>query len=704
MLNIVRGDLKKKPAAAGLLIEAFEEIKSQLEGTLYIGYPIVGTSEGGFQIDALLVSLDKGVLLFNLVEGNDEAPYEEIQDENYQKFSSKMFQYKEVVQKRNLGFEITTLTFAPNYPITETDDEYQIFRKKQELIEFVQNNNYDLSKYYNHILSIIQSITTIKKTRNRDYVRLQNSKGDILSKLEASIANLDSAQSEAVIETVDGVQRIRGLAGSGKSIVLALKVAYLHAKNPEWNIAVTFNTRSLKGQFEKFITNFSFAHQNHEPDWEKIHIIHAWGSSPSNPGIYYNLCRENNIPYRDLADARGMNPRFGEQFDVVCKEALASLKNVKEKYDLIVVDEAQDFSSDFLRICYKLLSQEKRLVYAYDELQNLSDKQMLSPELLFGDHEGTNEPLVSLKNEEGKPKKDIVLYKCYRNPKEILTAAHALGFGIYRTEDLVQMFDQSFLWKDIGYEITDGELIDGKRVVLERNNRSSPEFLSQHSSVDEMIQFNVFQNNNEQIEYIVSEIVKNIQEEELKLDDIIVINPNPLTTKSVVGAFRQKLYEKGVNSELAGVTSSPDVFYSDKYITFTGINRAKGNEAAMVYIINAQYCFSGIELSRKRNILFTAMTRSKAWVRVCGYGHEMAGLKQEFDLVKNGGFKLDFLYPDEEKRKYLKVVNRDMSLDEKRAVERSHSSLKEIISDLSNGLTKKEDLPKDLLEQLRNLL
>src|SRR5690606_2104998 len=205
-------------------------------------------------------------------------------------------------------------------------------------------------------------------------------------------------------------------------------------------------------------------------------------------------------------------------------------------------------------------------------------------------------------------------------------------------------------------------------------------------------------------EYIVSEILKNIHEEELKLDDIIVINPDPLTTKKVVGVFRQRLFENGVNSELAGVTSSPDVFYSDKYITFTGINRAKGNEAAMVYVINAQYCFSGIELSRKRNILFTAMTRSKAWVRVCGYGHQMAELRKEFDLVKEKNFKLDFIYPNEKKRKFLKVVNRDMSEEEKKAVERNNNNLKEIIADLSNGLTKKEDLPPELIEQLRNLL
>ena len=59
-----------------------------------------------------------------------------------------------------------------------------------------------------------------------------------------------------MIETVEGVQRIRGLAGSGKTVVLALKAAYLHAQHPEWKIAVTFNTRSLKGQLRQLINTF----------------------------------------------------------------------------------------------------------------------------------------------------------------------------------------------------------------------------------------------------------------------------------------------------------------------------------------------------------------------------------------------------------------------------------------------------------------
>ena len=60
-------------------------------------------------------------------------------------------------------------------------------------------------------------------------------------------------QSRAVIETARDVQRIRGLAGSGKTVVLALKAAYLHAQHPEWRIGVTFNTRSLSAQFEHSI-------------------------------------------------------------------------------------------------------------------------------------------------------------------------------------------------------------------------------------------------------------------------------------------------------------------------------------------------------------------------------------------------------------------------------------------------------------------
>jgi len=118
-------------------------------------------------------------------------------------------------------------------------------------------NGFHEKGLYEATLSAIQSISTIRKSRTKRIVERIDSRGGKLKKLEDSIATLDNIQGKAVIETVVGVQRIRGLAGSGKTIVLALKAAYLHAQHPEWRIAVTFNTRSLKGQFHRLINTFS---------------------------------------------------------------------------------------------------------------------------------------------------------------------------------------------------------------------------------------------------------------------------------------------------------------------------------------------------------------------------------------------------------------------------------------------------------------
>ena len=73
----------------------------------------------------------------------------------------------------------------------------------------------------------------------------------------------------------------------------------------------------------------------------------------------------------------------------------------------------------------------------------------------------------------------------------------------------------------------------------------------------------------------------------------------------------------------------------------------------MVYIINAQEChshpiFNDLDLIKRRNILFTAITRSKAWVRVYGFGARMGKLVSEFQSVKNKNFELEFTYPSKE--------------------------------------------------------
>lgn len=83
----------------------------------------------------------------------------------------------------------------------------------------------------------------------------------------------------------------------------------------------------------------------------------------------------------------------------------------------------------------------------------------------------------------------------------------------------------------------------------------------------------------------------------------------------------------------------------------------------MVYIINAQDCASGWDKTAtalNRNRLFTAITRSKAWVRILGIGPNMDLLMEEWRALRQNEYKLRFKYPTDEEKKLLRVINKEM--------------------------------------------
>jgi superfamily I DNA and RNA helicase len=705
MINTVWGSTEK-PISTRRLAEVLSA-EEGLEGILYIGYPIIGTPEGSFPLDALLVSPAKGLVLFNVVEGKTLPNHAETQDESFNKMQAKLLQHKSLIQKRQMLVDITTITFAPAISQFEDDDEHPVCNAENliSVINDIPNSDHGI---YPALVSVIQAISSLRRGRKKRELKKENSRGMKIKALEDSIANLDSQQSAAVVETFEGVQRIRGLAGCGKTIVIALKVAYLHARHRDWLIAVTFNTRSLKKQFENLITTFVMEQANEEPDWDKIKILNAWGApgGDDRTGIYFEFCRDHGIEYLDFGTAKD---RYGSEkaFENACEIALSGLSKFSPKYDAILVDEAQDFAPNFLQLCYEYLKEPKRLVYAYDELQNLGNRSLPPVEEIFGKNPDGSARVTIEPSEIGKPKQDIILDICYRNSRPILATAHALGFGVYRRKGLVQIFENKNLWFDIGYEDEKGEIIDGEPTVLKRTAKSSPEFLETHSPIDDLIQFKVFSSSEEQTEWLVSEIRKNLTDDELIPDDIVVINPDPLTTKKAVGMARQRLLEIGINSNLAGVTTIADIFSEPGTVTFTGIFRAKGNEAAMVYIINAQDCYTSFlpsEIARIRNRLFTAMTRSKAWVRVLGFGKPMQALADEFERAKAENFALHFRYPTEDERKTMTIVNRDMSKAEQDRSARRRNNFVDIIASLESGESFLEDYPSELIEKLQNML
>ena len=174
--------------------------------------------------------------------------------------------------------------------------------------------------------------------------------------------------------------------------------------------------------------------------------------------------------------------------------------------------------------------------------------------------------------------------------------------------------------------------------------------------------------------------------------------------------MRELLFEKKIKSHLAGVTNSPDEFFLEDSIVVTSIYRAKGNEAAMVYVMDADYCYDGYGLIKRRNSLFTAITRSKAWVRVCGIGENMVQLIEEFNKIKGlpdeRKFRLRFKYPTIVEMEKLNTINRDKSESEVKDIDKVNKGIASVIEKIATGKVQAEDLVLSDVEKeiLRKLL
>ncbi len=699
-----------KPGASQALAEIVGCCE-HLSGKLFIGYPMIATHAGRLQLDALWASDDTGFVAFDLVEGADPSGYRERQEDSANTIESALRSHRNLVRRsgkrRDLLVPVHTTTFAPgvsqlpagrdpNYPVANADSLARVLAELQWTADGTEAE-------FRAALAAIQNMVAIRRPSHARSCSRPDSRGAKLTRLEHSLATLDTQQARAVIETVPGIQRIRGLAGSGKTVVLALKAAYLHARHPDWRIAVTFQTRSLRMFFRDLITK-SFVSQTKEmPDWKKLQIVHAWGApgSQERDGIYHQFCQATDATYLDYGQARlKLGP--ANPFRDACSLALAEADHAEHLYDAILVDEAQDLPPEFLRICCRMLTQQKRLVYAYDELQNLGRESMPDPDLIFGNEEADPSDHTAVN--------DIVLKKCYRHSRPVLTTAHALGFGIYRettpgkSTGIVQIFDDPQMWRDVGYRTVDGSIREGEPATLARSDDASPRFIESHSETDDLVQCIAFDSEEEQARWVAEQIERNIRADELVPEDIGVISPDPLSPAESLGPIRALLLDKDIQNHLTGVDTGAGLFRHPASVTFTGVYRAMGTEFGVVYVINAHDCYaSDHNLAVMRSRLFAAITRSKAWVRVCGVGEDMERLAAEHSKLMDADYTMRFVYPTKRQRRELRMAHRELSDEGARRVEQYRSNMSSLIKDFEAGHVYPEDF-REIAPRLQELL
>lgn len=703
MLELVIGS-QKNPHARKVLWDALSQYETQWSGTLYIGYPIIASAEGPISVDGLLCCREHGLVVFDFEPfTGDLSAVEARQDEIHAAVFRKLHDTKELRHGRQgLKIEISVITVTPQIEEVQRADEI-VLANPEQLASVVSELPGIPEDVLARVNASIERVSNLKPHAKRPQVTRSDSRGAIIDRIEKEIANLDSWQKKAAIEAPEGLQRIRGLAGSGKTIVLALKAAYLHAQNPDWNIVLTFHTRSLYQQLRDLVIRFSFEQINDEPNWDKLRILHAWGS-PRYPGVYSTIASAAGQPIRDF-DYGKSTYGYNDAFEGVCVELLESLdeRNPPQVFDAILIDEAQDLPRQFFEIAYLASKPPHRVVWAYDELQNLTRHMMPPLDQLFGNKPDGTPRVMSLPM-DASPKQDIILPVCYRNTPWALSVAHALGFGVYREGGMVQFFADRELWLEIGYEVVEGKIEPDSHVVLRRAHHSYPRYFEQLLKPTDAVVTKVFDTPQEQAEWVAESIKKNLEHDELRHQDILVIVCNPLQQKAQAARIMKALAEHELSAHLAGVTTSVDTLFREDSIAVSGIFRAKGNEAPMVYVLHSEYgAQPGLELIKRRNVLFTAITRSRAWVRVCGVGERMAAVQREVEAVVENDYYLNFTVPSIEELKRLRRIHRDMPETEKSRISAAEKDFREILGRIERGELPPDVISDELLEMVRRV-
>lgn len=674
-MELIADEIKlRQDAIAYQVVNKLKNVLKDTYSILYYNFPLYrgDVPNDIIQAKLLLAAPTMGVIYFTFL--SEERELNETEKQYLENLDAHIFQrfIKRAelrINKRSLKFGVSAVVISK---LEFADDDYiyvQLSNLKNALdkLKQVELNQEE----FNILLGCIEGTAKMvtKKVRNVSEENKPTKKGDILTKIQERETVFDIEQKQVALVTIDGPQRIRGLAGSGKTIILAMKAAHYHLSHPQEEILYTYYTKSLygliKNLIERFYRDFS---DNQEPNWKKIHILHGWGGT-NLEGVYSSACTDNGIPPITFKEA---NIRRTDQssFAYVCSEMTKNI--LKPKYDLTLIDEGQDFPNEFYRLCYDL-SKDKRIVWAYDDFQDIFDTKVQDEKHLFGtDEKGFY--LVDFSRAQ-RANQDIVLHVCYRTPMTILISAFCLGLGIYN-EKVLQRLVNNAQWEALGFKVESGKSNDGDEMVISRPKENTPSIMNElFEGVTVYIQN--FNNLADECNYIVSCIVNDIQNENLRPDDICIICLDNRNINKYYNCLEPALYENGIRTfNILNAPNTNQHFFYENSVTLGTINRAKGNEAGMVYIIGADAVFRDRNNVIERNRLFTAMTRAKGWVTITGTGEgALLPCIEEIKKLKENNFKLIFTQPSIKDTRTIKTGS-ESQLNEISKFESSVESLR----------------------------
>jgi hypothetical protein len=373
------------------------------------------------------------------------------------------------------------------------------------------------------------------------------------------IKTMDLHQENLAKQIGDKNRLIRGVAGSGKTIILASRAKMLLKQNPDWKILILCFNISLANAIQQMIN-----HMLNEPE-------DLFDFDPGSKEV-----QNQNIIVRNFHSWLKHDLKMNEYQLPDMIEKIERNETILPTYDAILIDEGQDFEAEWLRLVSLLINSDTQsLLLVEDRAQTIYKRKrsyLQDTGLSF----------------QGRSK---VLTINYRNTSQIVKFA----WDFYREHSM-------FKNKVVNREL------EGEIIAPQSTKRKGPDV--------GIIKAKTFP---EEIRVVARQIKKLHEEKKVPLDEMLILYRVKKTHKfPVVDSIKRILGESGLTyywiTENDG--SKRSFKKDDGKIKISTIDSSKGLDFQAVFIVNVDSMPFPLEDDKEREVslLYIGMTRAKQYL------------------------------------------------------------------------------------------
>lgn len=373
------------------------------------------------------------------------------------------------------------------------------------------------------------------------------------------IKTMDLHQENLAKQIGDKNRLIRGVAGSGKTIILASRAKMLSKQNPDWKILILCYNISLSNAIQQMIH-----HMLNEPE-------DLFDFDPNAISV-----KNENIIVRNFHSWLKNDLRIREQQLTDIIEKLERNEAILPTYDAVLIDEGQGFEADWLRLVSLLINADTQsLLLVEDRAQTIYQRKrsyLQDTGLSF----------------QGRSK---VLSINYRNTQQIVKFA----WEFYRKHSM-------FKNKVVNREL------EGEIIAPQSTKRRGPEpgIVKANNFFEEM--------------RIVARSIKKLHlEKKVPLEDVLILYRVKRTHKfPIIDIIQRSLKDEGLpyfwitENDVSKRSYAKD----DGKVKISTIDSSKGLDFRAVFIVNVDSMPFPLEENKEREVslLYIGMTRAKEYL------------------------------------------------------------------------------------------